>query len=83
MSVDAEIASFALRHGKARGIERATAQGLVRILLERWRVGQRRWENEAVRIVEVQRRTQAIVPALLQAVTIGSRAFVLRELMPT
>ena len=41
------------------------------------------WQNEAVRIVEVQRRMQAIAPALLQGVTIDARHYVLRELMPT
>jgi uncharacterized protein (DUF2252 family) len=47
------------------------------------RTKQPRWANEAVRVVEVQRRMQAIAPALLQATTVGSRAYVLRELMPT
>jgi uncharacterized protein (DUF2252 family) len=47
------------------------------------RTKQPRWDNEAVRVVEVQKRMQAIAPALLQATTIGSRAYVLRELMPT
>jgi uncharacterized protein (DUF2252 family) len=41
------------------------------------------WKNEAKRVVEVQRRIQAIVPALLQAVTIDSKSYILRELMPT
>jgi uncharacterized protein (DUF2252 family) len=44
---------------------------------------QPRWDTEARRVVAVQRRMQAIVPALLQAVTISSRPYVLRELMPT
>jgi len=47
------------------------------------RTKQPRWDNEAVRVVAVQRRMQAIAPALLQATTVGSRAYVLRELMPT
>jgi uncharacterized protein (DUF2252 family) len=47
------------------------------------RARQPRWDNEAVRVVDVQRRMQAIAPALLRAVTIGSRPYVLRELMPT
>jgi uncharacterized protein (DUF2252 family) len=41
------------------------------------------WENEAMRIVAAQRRMQAITPALLQAVTIDARPYVLRELMPS
>src|SRR5206468_7016333 len=44
---------------------------------------QPRWPSEAARIVGVQRRMQAIAPALLQAVTIDSRPYVLRELMPS
>jgi uncharacterized protein (DUF2252 family) len=44
---------------------------------------QPRWESEADRVVEVQRRVQAIAPALLQAVSIEGKPFVLRELMPT
>ena len=44
---------------------------------------QPKWDNEAVRAVEVQRRMQVIAPALLQAVTIDSEPYVLRELMPT
>lgn len=44
---------------------------------------QPRWESEATRIVSIQRRMQAIAPALLQAVTIGSSPYVLRELMPS
>jgi uncharacterized protein (DUF2252 family) len=47
------------------------------------RTKQPQWDNEAARVVEVQRRMQAIAPALLQATTIGSRPYVLRELMPT
>ncbi len=46
-------------------------------------VKQPHWKNEAKRVVEVQRRVQAIVPALLQPVTIDSKSYVLRELMPT
>ena len=41
------------------------------------------WPNEAERIVRIQHRMQAISPALLQAVSIRGRAFVLRELQPT
>lgn len=41
------------------------------------------WKTEAERVVAVQQRMQAIAPAFLRAVTIGKRAYVLRELMPT
>ncbi len=44
---------------------------------------QPRWKHEATRIVEIGRRMQAIAPAFLHAVTIGSRSYVLRELMPS
>lgn len=44
---------------------------------------QPRWANEAERVVAVQRRVQAIAPALLHAGMIGPRAYVLKELMPT
>ena len=41
------------------------------------------WQHEAERVVAIQRRMQAIAPAFLQAVTIGERSYVLRELLPT
>ena len=41
-----------------------------------------RWTTEAQRVVTTQRVAQAISPALLHAVTIGGRAFVLKELQP-
>lgn len=41
-----------------------------------------RWETEAHRVATTQRVGQAISPALLHAVTIGSRSFVLKELQP-
>ena len=44
---------------------------------------QPKWGSEAARVVSVQRRAQAIAPAFLQPVSIGSRSYVLRELMPT
>jgi uncharacterized protein (DUF2252 family) len=47
------------------------------------RTPQPRWKNEAQRIVAIQKRAQAISPALLEEVSIGSRSYVLRELMPT
>ena len=46
-------------------------------------VKQPRWKNDAERIVAVERRMQAISPALLHAVSIDSKFYVLRELMPT
>ena len=42
----------------------------------------RRWTTEAQRVVTTQRIAQAISPALLHAVTIGGRSFVLKELQP-
>jgi uncharacterized protein (DUF2252 family) len=44
---------------------------------------QPRWKSEAERVVGVERRIQAVTPALLQAVSMDSRPFVLRELMPS
>lgn len=41
------------------------------------------WNNDAERIATIQRRVQAIAPALLRSVAIEDRAYVLRELMPT
>jgi uncharacterized protein (DUF2252 family) len=41
------------------------------------------WENEADRIVSIQRRSQAMPIAFLEAVTIGNDSFVLRELQST
>ena len=40
------------------------------------------WETQARRVVTTQRLAQAISPALLHAVTIGRRPFVLKELQP-
>jgi uncharacterized protein (DUF2252 family) len=40
------------------------------------------WRSEAERVVTVQRRTQAISPALLRSVEIEGKSFVLRELQP-
>ena len=47
------------------------------------RTRQPRWPSEAARIVAVQRRMQAITPALLHAASIGAKSYVLRELMPS
>jgi len=41
------------------------------------------WPSEADRIVRVQRRMQAIAPALLHAKRIGRGGYILRELQPT
>ena len=41
------------------------------------------WPSEANRIVSVQRRMQAVAPALLHARKIGRGGFILRELQPT
>jgi uncharacterized protein (DUF2252 family) len=40
------------------------------------------WPTEAKRVVTTQRVAQAISPALLHAVTIGDRSYVLKELQP-
>ena len=40
------------------------------------------WKTQAERVVTMQRVAQAISPALLHAVTIGQRSFVLKELQP-
>jgi uncharacterized protein (DUF2252 family) len=44
---------------------------------------QPKWANEAARIVAVQQRVQAVMPALLHAVKSGGESFVVRELQPT
>jgi uncharacterized protein (DUF2252 family) len=44
---------------------------------------QPRWKSEAQRVIAIQRRMQAVSPALLHDVAIGSRSYVLRELMPS
>ncbi len=41
------------------------------------------WTNEATRVMEVQRLVQFAPPALLAAVTIEDRSYLLRELQPT
>lgn len=40
------------------------------------------WPNEAVRVVTLQRRMQAISPAFLNVLEIADRSYVLKELMP-
>lgn len=46
-------------------------------------VPQPRWGSEAERVVAVQRRAQAIAPALLHTVVMDGRSYVLKELQPT
>jgi uncharacterized protein (DUF2252 family) len=45
-------------------------------------VRQPRWASEATRVVTIQRRVQAVSPALLHAVRIGHNSYILRELQP-
>jgi uncharacterized protein (DUF2252 family) len=40
------------------------------------------WPSEAARVAGIQRRAEAIAPALLHAVTMGKPSFVLKELQP-
>jgi uncharacterized protein (DUF2252 family) len=40
------------------------------------------WGTEAERVVNIQRRVQAVSPAFLNAVQIGDRSYVMRELLP-
>ena len=40
------------------------------------------WGTEAKRVVSIQRRVQAVSPAFLNAVQIGDRSYVMRELLP-
>jgi len=41
------------------------------------------WKSEAERVVEVERRMQAVSAAFLQPIRVGKRAYVLRDLQPT
>ena len=47
------------------------------------RVRQPAWKSEPDRVVAIQRRMQAIAPAMLDVIKIGRGGFVLRELQPT
>jgi uncharacterized protein (DUF2252 family) len=47
------------------------------------RVRQPKWKSEADRVVAIQKRMQAIAPALLHAKKIGRGGYVLRELQPS
>jgi uncharacterized protein (DUF2252 family) len=40
------------------------------------------WQTEAERVVAVQKRMQAISPAFLSALSVGSQSYVLKELLP-
>jgi len=44
---------------------------------------QPRWKSDAERVVRLERRMQAITPALLDEVSIDSKPYVIRELMPS
>ena len=57
-------------------------QALPSALAARVETRQPRWENEAQRIVSLQRRVQAISPAFLHPVSIGGVACILKELQP-
>jgi len=46
-------------------------------------VAQPRWKNDATRAASIQRITQAIPPALLGAVSVGKRSYLVRELQPS
>ena len=48
-----------------------------------WPAPQPDWPDEAVRVVSIQRITQAISPALLHAAKIRKQPFVLKELQPS
>jgi uncharacterized protein (DUF2252 family) len=52
-------------------------------LTPRLKLAQPRWESEASRVVSVQRRVQAVSPALLQPVEFGGRSYILRGLQPS
>jgi len=52
-------------------------------LLSHLTTPQPRWKSEAERVVEVQRRMQAVSVAFLHPVTFGERSFMLRALQPT
>lgn len=60
-------------------VKEATPSSLVPSLAAR----QPTWRSEAERVVTLHRRMQAIAPALLHAVRMGDRHFVVRELQPS
>jgi uncharacterized protein (DUF2252 family) len=58
-------------------------QALPSSLLSRLKTPQPRWKSEAQRIVEVQRRMQAVPMAFLQAVRFDGKPWVLRAVQPS
>ncbi|RZL95159.1 MAG: DUF2252 domain-containing protein [Variovorax sp.] len=52
-------------------------------LVDRLEIAQPQWETEAERIVELQRRMQAVSAAFLHPLVVGGHPYVLRELQPT
>ncbi|MEI6429969.1 MAG: DUF2252 family protein [Pseudanabaena sp. ELA607] len=64
-------------------LKRALPSALAPYLAGVHKNGHSFWHNEAERIVQIQQRAQAIPIAFLQAVTIGTDSFILRELQST
>jgi uncharacterized protein (DUF2252 family) len=46
-------------------------------------IRQPKWTSEADRVVSIQRRVQAVSPALLQPLRLGRTSYILRELQPS
>ena len=57
-------------------------ESLPSAIASRVAVPQPRWPSEAHRIVTVERRMQAVSPAFLEAVRLGTKPYVLRALQP-
>jgi uncharacterized protein (DUF2252 family) len=51
-------------------------------LADSMRIRQPAWNSEAQRVVTIQRRVQAVPPALLHPVRMGRHSYILRELQP-
>lgn len=58
-------------------------EALPSALVPRLRTPQPQWQTEAQRVVEVQRRNQAVSQAFLHAVDFNQRSYVLRSLQPS
>ena len=58
-------------------------QALPSSLHKRFAVKQPKWENEASRVVEVQKRVQSAYPALLHTMIMEGVPYVLKEMQPT
>ncbi|MFC5476355.1 DUF2252 domain-containing protein [Paraherbaspirillum soli] len=58
-------------------------QALPSALLPHLKVAQPKWKSEAHRVVELQRRCQAVSMAFLQPVMVGKTSYVLRGLQPS